>query len=82
MNNFKGYHIEFSSKLESISSRENHYSSNFDKRATQLITTEIQSLLQLGVTESRKHTQPEFLSPVFLISKPDSSIRKILNLCN
>ena len=81
LNIVKSYLIEFSSKLESISSRENRYSSNLDKLATQLITAEIQSLLQLVVIETSKHTQPEFLSPVFS-SKPDGSIRKILNLSN
>lgn len=42
--------------------------------------TELQKLLQKGVTEHTEHSDGEFISTVFLRSKQNGSFRTILNL--
>ena len=44
------------------------------------ISAEINSLWHMGVIEKATHESGEVISPVFAVSKPDGSYRKILNL--
>ena len=44
------------------------------------ISAEIDSLWHMGVIEKATHESGEVISPVFAVSKPDGSYRKILNL--
>ena len=41
---------------------------------------ETKNLLQKGVIKESQHEEGKFISPIFLMSKPEDSFRMILNL--
>ena len=52
----------------------------FSLEEEQFLVSEIKTLLLKGVIIECFHEEGEFISPIFLAPKPDSSYRMILNL--
>ena len=59
-----------------------HFASNpnFTKQEEVLIDQEIEKLIHKGIIVETEHEKTEFVSPIFIIHKPDGGIRLILNL--
>ena len=62
--------------------RNKHFASNpnFTKQKEVLIDKEIEKLIHKGIIVEIEHEKTEFVSPIFIIHKPDEGIKLILNL--
>ena len=67
-------------KLEFLELKHNSYIPQFSKEDESTIDLEIQKLLGKGVITKCEHETGEYISPIFIRQKPDSSCRLILNL--
>ena len=78
LNIVKGYDIDISSST--YKPRSKLAQSVFNAETTLLINQEIKDLLEMEVIETCSPVIDQYLSPIFLVRKPDGSNRKILNL--
>nr|CAI5843424.1 unnamed protein product [Callosobruchus analis] len=75
----KGIEIPFLSKPAQISPREK-YIPKIPASKLNLYNTEVNNLLAKGAISKCTYAKDQFLSPYFLIKKPDNSYRFVLNL--
>ena len=75
-----GYRIEFSSDVMAIVRSQSSWHSEFDNVTSEHISDQVSELLDIGVIEPCENSTVQFISPVFLVDKPDGGFRKILNL--
>mgnify|MGYP001794107950 FL=1 len=74
-----GYRIEFNDKWLGYQPQVPSIA-HFDSQTSRRISASISELISFGVVQECKFELGQFLSPIFLVSKPDSTYRKILNL--
>lgn len=74
-----GQYIEFSSQPVHISQPNKGV---FSHKERSVITSEINTLLEMAVVVKAHHEPGEFVSPIFVRPKKDGSHRRILNLKN
>ena len=74
-----GLKLEF---LGDPSQKFNFYIPHFSKEDESAISLEIQKLVAKGVITKFEHDTGEYISPIFIRKKTDSSCRLILNLKN
>lgn len=72
-------HIEFQNGIEPKQKQFN-VCSVFNEKETEIVTKEIEKLLEINVLVEVQHDNDQFLSPIFLRPKKNGEYRMILNL--
>ena len=74
-----GYRIEFNDKWLGYQPQVPSIA-HFDSQTSRRISASISELISFGVVHECKFELGQFLWPIFIVSRPDSTYRKILNL--